>query len=97
MIWLACWLHKDFLVRTSTLESCFKKSDFYQKEAKNARKTIMRESVSKDPQRSSNKAYARSCKELCQQIAGWDVMDAVSRSKCSNFQIIVAIFGSELV
>ena len=51
-----------------------------------AGKTIMRESLHKNPQRSSNKAYARSCKELCHQIAARDVMDAAARS--SEFTLI---------
>ena len=65
-----------FLVPTSTPESCFEKSGFYQNEAEKAGETIMH----KNPQRSSNKAYARSCKELCHQIAARDVMDAAARS-----------------
>ena len=40
----------------------------------------MHESLHKNPQRSSNKAYARSCKELCHQIAARDVMDAAASS-----------------
>ena len=40
----------------------------------------MRESLHKYPQRSSNKAHARFCKELCHQIAARDVMDAAARS-----------------
>ena len=39
----------------------------------------MHESLHKNPQRSSNKAYARSCKELCHQITARDV-DAAARS-----------------
>ena len=80
VIWLARWVHKDFLVPASTPESCFEKSGFYQYEAKKAGETIMHESLHKNLQRSSNKAYARSCKELCHQIAAQDVMDAVARS-----------------
>ena len=40
----------------------------------------MHESLHKNSQRSSNKAYARSCKELCHQIAARDVMGAAARS-----------------
>ena len=40
----------------------------------------MHESLHKNPQRSSNKAYAWSCKELCHQIIARDVMDAAARS-----------------
>ena len=79
-IWLARWVHKDFLVPTSTPESCFEKSGFYQNAAKKAGETIMHESLHKNPQRSSNKAYARSCIELCHQITARDVMDAAARS-----------------
>ena len=79
-IWLARWVHKDFLVPTSTLESCFEKSGFYQNETKKAGEAIMHESLHKNPQRSGNKAYARSCKELCHQITSRDVMDAAARS-----------------
>ena len=79
-IWLIRWVHKDFLVPISTPESCFEKSGFYQNEAKKAGETIMHESLHKNPQRSSNKAYVRSCKELCHQIATRDVMDAAARS-----------------
>ena len=45
-----------FFSPTSTLESCFEKSGFYQNEAKKAGDTIMHESLHKNPQRSSNKA-----------------------------------------
>ena len=77
---LARWVHKDFLVPTSTRESCFEKSGFNQNEAKKAGETIIHESLHKNPQRSSNKAYERSCKETCYQIASRDVMDAAARS-----------------
>ena len=40
----------------------------------------MHESLHKNLQRSSNKAYVRSRKELCHQIAARDVMDAAARS-----------------
>ena len=40
----------------------------------------MHESLHKNPQRSSNKAYVQSFKELCHQIAARDVMDATARS-----------------
>ena len=46
----------------------------------------MHESLHKNPQRSSNKAYARSCKELYHQKAARDVMDAAARS--SEFTLI---------
>ena len=46
----------------------------------------MHESVNQNLQMSSNKAYARSCKELCKQIAARDVMDAAARS--SAFTLI---------
>ena len=52
----------------------------FRNEAKKARETIMHESLHKNPQRSSNKAYARSCKELCHQITARDVMDAAAGS-----------------
>ena len=41
----------------------------------------MHESLHKNPQRSSNKAYARSYKELCHQIAARYVMDAAASSR----------------
>ena len=46
----------------------------------------MHEGVNKKPQRSSNKASIRACKELCQRIAAQDVMDAAARS--SEFTLI---------
>ena len=50
-------------------------------EAKKAGVMIMHESLHKNLQRSSNKAYARSCKELYHQTAARDVMDAAARSR----------------
>ena len=85
-IWLARWVHKDFLVPTSTPESCFEKSGFYQNETKKAGETIMHECLHKNQQRSSKKAYARSCKELFHQLAARDVMDAAARP--SEFTLI---------
>ena len=80
VIWLVRWVHKDFLVPTGTPESSFEKSGFYQNEAKKAGEMILHESLHKNLQRSSNKAYVRSCKELCHQTAARDVMDAAARS-----------------